>query len=300
MLRCRARVGSFATTLVFAAAMIARCGCLPSASSSSINEQANSELPNLSHTLHTINAIKRFPNFLSRHPVSQLDKLESDVSCYLEFLKNAKKRAKDRAKEFERLRDAYDASHYEKTRYSHLFDNVESSPSFGDLRRALSPACRKLLDKYKPDSANMNKPYVEWLKDQVTIVHSQKDLDDIIERLPLSTHPVYTVQLFSRSFCNALLNHVRCYRKYLAELPVKSSALPCSAEGLSTQALKNIDLRWIPGARWVGEFLFLFFTKPLAAELYSDVGRNLDWFQSYSAGYEKGGRDGLLCHTDDW
>ena len=98
---------------------------------------------------------------------------------------------------------------------------------------------------------------------------------------------VYTIPVFTPSFCDSLKSHILKYRSFT------------STHGGSGN--KNVDLRHVPGLSFVDSFLFEFVLKPLSVSLFPRFGV-LNWHQSYAALYQSVGevrRTSLDLHTDD-
>ena len=65
------------------------------------NVPSDDPLAPLSSVMHTINSVYRYPQWLSRHPQTSLDKIESDLMSYVNEFKRQKERAEKRWREVE-------------------------------------------------------------------------------------------------------------------------------------------------------------------------------------------------------
>ena len=111
----------------------------------------------------------------------------------------------------------------------------------------------------------------------------------------MDTDGLFIMDTFTPPFMDAVLSHVQSYRRYLA------------GRTSTSNVLRTLDIRHVPGFTWINDFLFQFISRPLTVLLFPKVPP-LDWFQGYIISYNTSEaipaeatstRTSLPEHTDD-
>lgn len=259
------------------------------------------------HLLHSIMGLDRYPNYLSRWSsnMEDIDKLQEALTHQLEKVKRQKEnlmqrrncirhvmeRAMAKKKEdHEEDHEDHDYNDYNNVdwtvlRFPHSWEQIRRDILHEDAARAIFQS--KMFQNVE------TRPKVHHVlegRDSVEL-----DLGRLEEWLNEEFFDVYSMPLFSRSFC------IRLKRAIQAILD------QAHLEGEMDIGKRAMDLDMM-GVGWINDLVFHLIMKPLSKELFetTEALDRLDWRHGYIAGYsnvasEKVGatRNFLVPHTDD-
>mmetsp|Transcript_24043 Transcript_24043/g.50341 ORF Transcript_24043/g.50341 Transcript_24043/m.50341 type:complete len:491 (-) Transcript_24043:129-1601(-) len=277
---------------------------------------------NLSHMLHALVGLDRYPNYLSRFgDVSDMNALENALESRLSDVRRQRSEILERRNGIQQLVRKYILTNNGNDSGSHVSEEVEGSdnsmlwshhPSLSPPKTWLELRARNILKEqaFKVAYKSISKSSLKK-KQKAKSQKSQKQMLPTVEEIvnakaPVDLDPalledwmcqemfdVYSFPLLTNEFCSLV-------RKTLREL----SALAETDEFSHLQLGRRvIDLDTI-GLGWVTDLLFHLFIQPISRHLFStseklaDCGHTtgdvecdsetipiLDWRQGYVAGY---------------
>ena len=257
----------------------------------SARERSNSFDPNsLSHALHALVGLDRYPNYLSRWPNEDLDQLEESLDRQLQEVRRQKQSIKER-------RDGIEV----------LVRRVMKEDIDGTLTNTLTPPASwdeirdNVLDPRASDAIFRSKQFkksppsvADILAGTIQVHLDGAQLEAFVDQ---EMFDVYSFPLLSESFCI----RVRALVQKVVSLGEQKGF-----EHLNL-GRRPVDLDAI-GLGWVNTLLFHLVIRPISSHLFqeSEEFEDLDWRQGYIAGYSVNPsapaatpRERLVSHTDD-
>mmetsp|Transcript_19965 Transcript_19965/g.29747 ORF Transcript_19965/g.29747 Transcript_19965/m.29747 type:complete len:423 (-) Transcript_19965:121-1389(-) len=250
----------------------------------------------LSHSLHAMVGLDRYPNYLSRWNNSEdLDELEAALEQQLELVRAQKKNIltwRD---------DAYKIVQKANLLEEHMLRPPETWEELADLLDPL--AARSILNK------RFFRRYSDLLVDEViggcnkcrNIHLDPGPLEDWIDFIVFD---VYSMPIFKKETCRKIKNVIARFTELAAE---EENAMGKQYEARMRPRKRPVDLDTV-GLGWINNLLLNLVMRPLSRHLYEEAEckGELDWRQGYVAGYSNvpsasAGltRDHLVAHTDD-
>lgn len=249
----------------------------------------------LSHSLHAIVGLDRYPNYLNRWNNSEeLDELEASLEQQLELVRAQKKNI------LTWREDALRIVQKAKLLENNMFKPPKSWEEMADLLDPL--AAKSLLNK------RFFRRHSDLLVDEV-IGPGNECRDIHLDPGPLEdwidfvVFDVYSMPVFKEEICRKIKNVVASFN----ELAEEEENMGNQSETRMRPRKRPIDLDTV-GLGWINNLLFNLIMRPLSRHLYKDTEckDELDWRQGYVAGYSNvpsasAGltRDHLVAHTDD-
>mmetsp|Transcript_16147 Transcript_16147/g.33737 ORF Transcript_16147/g.33737 Transcript_16147/m.33737 type:complete len:484 (-) Transcript_16147:223-1674(-) len=284
-------------------------------------------ISNLSHMLHALVGLDRYPNYLSRfRNTADIDLLENALEESLQKVRKQKAEIVKRGEGVRKLVKTFINSHDfhgDDVGMMDTHQNVEgdnyklwlghpilSRPkTWKELRernvlteKAFQTAFRSVNKKSTKSGKNGTTELFDIISGQIDVKLDPSLLEDLMEQ---EMFDVYSFPLFSNKFCAII-------RKTLREL----YSLGGTAEFNHLElGRRPIDLDSI-GLGWITDLIFQMFLQPISRHLFANTeklsnsedesGPLLDWRQGYVAGYSvnptstKGvTRHRLVPHADD-
>ena len=270
---------------------------------------------NLSHMLHALVGLDRYPNYLSRfHDEDDVVSLEAALEARLMDVRKQKQEIANRRRGIAELVGRYlnrTDCDFEAGDCSQLWwdHEVLSKPdTWADLRerRVLQDSAFRVAHRSALRCAKrQGYPNIE-VRDAIDgKLHIQIDASLLEEFMDQAMFDVYSFPIFEPEFCKLLRQTVRDL-SWLADKDFPHLNL----------GRRPLDLDDI-GLGWINDLLFAMFIQPISRHLFAtteilahgekdDSEQLLDWRQGYIAGYsasptsEKGvNRHRLNPHTDD-
>ena len=240
-----------------------------------------------SHLLHAIEGLDRYPNYLSRWSLEDMDSLETALEEQLEQVKQQRKAVVERREGIRQLvKDFVETD----TRWQQL---LRPPTTWQEVRNILDPkACEAIFSSRVFTTTQAAPPTVsQVLNGQVAI---NLDTSRLTKLLDEEFYDVFSFRLLSLTFC-------RDVRHFCTGLVDRAQS---SAPHLLV-GRRPVDLDTV-GLEWVNNLLFHLIVRPISRQLFqtSETLADLDWRQGYIAGYaaqpnEGKPRERLVTHTDD-
>eukprot|EP00978_Attheya_sp_CCMP212_P007412 scaffold17185_cov56-Attheya_sp.AAC.2 len=243
----------------------------------------------LAHMLHAMVGLERYPNYLSRWQMGDVDKLEAALQDQLAEVQRQKSAIGERRAGLEQL---------VKKAVGENAKMLNPPVSWYEVREnILNPRAAKAIfeSKFFSRKKDGECPTIE----QVLTGETTVELDPgMMENwLDQEMFDVYSMDLLSQEFCLELKGFVR-----------KVVALGETEEFVHLNiGRRSVDLDTI-GLGWINDLLFHLVMRPISRLLYvsTESMDELDWRQGYVAGYSvdpaavRGApRQRLVSHTDD-
>eukprot|EP00563_Minutocellus_polymorphus_P016659 CAMPEP_0181051584 /NCGR_PEP_ID=MMETSP1070-20121207/17133_1 /TAXON_ID=265543 /ORGANISM="Minutocellus polymorphus, Strain NH13" /LENGTH=384 /DNA_ID=CAMNT_0023130617 /DNA_START=141 /DNA_END=1291 /DNA_ORIENTATION=+ len=254
-------------------------------------EQSSGFDPNsLPHALHALAGLDRYPNYLSRWSVDDMDRLEESLERQLQAVRRQKRSIRER-------RDGIDV----------LLNRAMKDDTDGTLTQILTPPTSweeirdHVLDPRASDAIFRSKQFKkkppnidDLLTGRIQVQLDGAQLEDLIDN---EFYDVYSFPLLSNVFCK----RVRTLVQKVVSLGEKEEF-----EHLNL-GRRPVDLDTI-GLGWINTLLFHLVIRPISQQLFAETEEfeDLDWRQGYIAGYSVNPsapaatpRQRLVSHTDD-
>ena len=244
----------------------------------------------LSHALHALAGLDRYPNYLSRWSNEDVDQLEESLERQLQEVRRQKQSIRDR-------REGINA----------LLGRVAKEDPGGTSTQILTPPTSweeirdNVLDPRASDAIFRSKQFKKFrpsvddvLSGKIQVHLDGAQLEAFIDQ---EFFDVYSFPLLSEAFCIRVRTLVQ---------KVVSLGEEKEFEHLNL-GRRPVDLDTI-GLGWVNTLLFHLIIRPISQHLFADTEEfeDLDWRQGYIAGYSVNPsapaatpRQRLVSHTDD-
>ena len=251
-------------------------------------ESASSFDPSLhkAHLFHALEGLDRYPNYLSRWNVADMERLEASLEGQLQKVREQKQTVLDRRKGIEQLVNMI-ASRDESIRQL-----LRCPESWEQVKELLHPDAVKAIFSSRGFPVNDATP-ADVLDGTVKVDLDVAQLETLLDE---ELYDVYAFPLLSPSFCQR----------------VRSTLQTIAATANRTEAYQHLQLGRRPidfdtiGLGWLNDLLFHLILRPISRHLFESresLG-DLDWRQGYMAAYaarptESEPRQRLVTHTDD-
>lgn len=241
-----------------------------------------------SHLMHAIEGLDRYPNYLSRWSLHDMDRLDAALQEQVAKVREQRKAIVERRQDIQQLVDKLVER---DIRWKKL---LQAPASWQEVReRILDPAAAQAIFR-----SNMftNRTVPPPDVGQVINGKAQISLDasKLSELLDEEMYDVFSFRLLALPFCK----EVREYVKAMVQLEQETNHD-------SFLGRRPIDLDAV-GLGWLNSLLFHLIVRPVSRHLFqsSETQGDLDWRQGYVAGYsaqpgEGKPRERLVTHTDD-
>ena len=270
---------------------------------------------NLSHLLHSIVGLDRYPNYLSRYDESNILSIETALEQTLENVREQKRQVLQRRNGIKDLVEKYNsltksASIQDDNHTSSASDNVLQitsllpPKSWSQLKSILSAEAFQVVYASIISKSKLTKQKMPSLEDvisgKVTVDLQGQLLEDLMNQ---ECFDVYSLHLLSDDFCNRL-------RRVITDLSKIGESCEFSRLSLGR---RPIDLDTI-GLTWISDMLLHMFIRPISRHLFAtteklSINENapiLNWRQCYVAGYSASPQEDkavtrhrLVPHSDD-
>ena len=254
-------------------------------------EQSGGFDPNsLPHALHALAGLDRYPNYLSRWSVDEIDRLEVSLERQLQEVRRQKQSIRER-------QDGIDV----------LLKRVMKEDVDGTLTKILAPPFswdeirHHVLDPRAADVIFRSKQFKKnppefdgVLEGRIQVQLDGTQLEDLIDQ---EFYDVYSFPLLSREFCIRVRSLIQQVVSMGEQEEFKHLNL----------GRRPVDLDTI-GLGWINTLLFHLVIRPISQQLFAETEEfdDLDWRQGYIAGYSVNPsapaatpRQRLVSHTDD-
>ena len=254
-------------------------------------EQSGGFDPNsLPHALHALAGLDRYPNYLSRWSVDEIDRLEVSLERQLQEVRRQKQSTRER-------QDGIDV----------LLKRVMKEDVDGTLTKILAPPFswdeirHHVLDPRAADVIFRSKQFKKnppefdgVLEGRIQVQLDGAQLEDLIDQ---EFYDVYSFPLLSREFCIRVRSLIQQVVSMGEQEEFKHLNL----------GRRPVDLDTI-GLGWINTLLFHLVIRPISQQLFAETEEfdDLDWRQGYIAGYSVNPsapaatpRQRLVSHTDD-
>jgi len=264
----------------------------------------------LSHLLHAVMGLDRYPNYLSRWNYNLIDdvqKLESALEEQLEKVRLQKKTIVERNEQIRSLIQSKQQFDNEEDNISdHEYSILSPPTTWQEIRdQILDPRASNAIFNSK---MFQQPPTVQDVLDGKIMV--ELDAAQLEGWLDQEMFDVYSLSLLSKSFCIRLRKTIQ----KLAQLSLQTEQQQQQQQNPNnnktrkrTIGTKPTDLDTI-GASWINNLLFHLIIRPISKHLFSPTENflDLDWRQGYILGYSHNPsmdthtqRHKLVPHTDD-
>jgi len=250
----------------------------------------------LSHSLHALAGLDRYPMYLSRWNEKDIDELEGALEELLDKVRSQRRTIEERQNginealelALERKTDDVDPKN---------FLSILAPPaSWEELRYVLHPtAYNSVVGSKMFQSSKLRPPLNDVMQGKIKVDLDAALLEDWLDE---EMFDVYSCQLFTAEFCAKIRDLIR----HVASVS-ENHPLYCKL----SLGRRPIDLDTI-GLSWVNDLLFHLIIRPLSQHLFSQTESfdDLDWRQGYVTGYSAAPsasgampRQRLVSHTDD-
>lgn len=288
-----------------------------SASSSKIPSHLNKSrsdfdaTQNIAHHLHAIVGLDRYPNYLSRWSIDDVDALEKSMEEKLKKVREQKHYIETQREFLSQLiADTVDIDPNTETKdrvNRKINSDIESLlnvPTSWDTIRdeILDPRASEVIFGSKWFSKKKKVPTVhEVIRGKVDI-----QLDDFLlgSWMDQEMFDVYSFPLFSKEFCKRIQSFVQKVQHQIKTNPKWKNNDFLSPGG---KRQRPIDLDTV-GLGWINSLLFQLIIRPISRHLFTEteIQGELDWRQGYVASYapksnkkKTPANSRLVPHTDD-
>jgi len=245
---------------------------------------------NRAHLFHSLEGMDRYPNYLSRWNMQDVDQLEGALEQQLERIRRQRQSIQERRKGIETLIQEV------VQRDGHRWKALMTPPtSWEDVtKRILDPRAAKAIFGSRMFANKQAAPPTiqDVLTGKVAVELDAAKLQTLLDE---EFYDVYSFRLLSTDFCKELREYVTaltelCRTEPFAHLQVGRRPVDFDSVGLS----------------WVNDLLFHLIMRPITRHLFQSTESldDLDWRQGYVAGYSASPTEGkprerLVTHTDD-
>ena len=295
-------------------------------SSSITNFNPQSEL---SHLLHALAGLDRYPNYVSRwnyNAVQDIERLENALEEQLQKLRKQKNalfernlrvrqlilEAKEATEQQQQQHHPQQNNHNDEEADIKLDWDILLNPpqSWRDIEdHVIDPRCINAIFQSKMFRQENRRPSVsDILEGNVNVELDAAQCEDWLNQ---ELFDVYSFPLLKPSFCAKVRNMIKRLIEYQEEKRKSQEdndiAVSTKNDISSAIGLRPIDMDMI-GATWINDLLFHLIIRPLSRHLFQRTESldELDWRQGYIVGYSKSPsrKDGaqrqrLVPHTDD-
>lgn len=262
----------------------------------------------LCHSLHATVGMDRYPNYLSRWPLDEMDQLEASLERQLREVRQQRQATRQRRGGIALLlkKLIQEEKGKDKDGNVDLLSLLEPPTSWEDIRdNILDPNAGDAIFKskvfrgvFKKDSnTNTKRSTIPSVEDVLSgRISLQLDPAQLEQWMEQEMFDVYSFPLLSKAFCDKVRNLIRMIVS-LGEQEFQHLNL----------GRRPVDLDTV-GLYWINNLLFHLIIRPLSQHLFAETEQfqDLDWRQGYIAGYSVSPsapaatpRQRLVSHTDD-
>jgi len=254
-----------------------------------------------SHLYHALEGLDRYPNYLHRWNMSDIDRLEQSLEDQLALVRQQRATVQERRDGCARVVQAMLQDHPQRTKWQKILEPCQTWDQVRDRildARAAHAIFRSPMFRDSNKSNKSTIPSVQDVMNGRTVVHL--DPGRLEALLDEELYDVYSFRLLSTEFCQSL-------REFVQELSLWSETkMPDSDSNNQYLGKRPFNLDMI-GLGWVNDLLFQLVMRPIARHLFFESEQlqdDLDWRNGYIAGYSSQPnavkpRERLVTHTDD-
>lgn len=238
-----------------------------------------------SHLWHALEGMDRYPNYLARWKMDDVDQLEGALEKQLERVRQQRQSIQER-------RDGIDKLVLELVeRDGQRWETLLTPPSTWDQ-------VRDIMDPKSVTAIFRSQLFAGATVQEVLSGHVDIELDVAKLQVLMDEEfdDVFSFRLLSTAFCKDLRDFVTA----LTELGQSSAEFADLQVGR-----RPVDFDTV-GLSWVNDLLFHMIMRPISRHLFQTTESlgDLDWRQGYVAGYSASPTEGkprerLVTHTDD-
>lgn len=242
------------------------------------------------YLLHALEGMDRYPNYLSRWSLDDMDQLEDALQKQVERVRQQKQSIQERRRDIEKLVEVLVQQDVDR------WASLITPPATWDYVKdhILDPHASKAIFGSRTFTGNQaSTPTFQQ------VLSGQVDVELDVARLQLlmdeELFDVYSFRLLSTTFCKELREFVMA----LTELGQSESFAHLQL------GRRPVDFDTV-GLGWVNDLLFHLIMRPITRHLFQSTESlaELDWRQGYVAGYSASPTEGkprerLVTHTDD-
>ena len=244
-----------------------------------------------SHLFHALEGLDRYPNYLQRWSMNDVESLERALENKLEEVKVQKQQI------LERRRRGFDRLVQKLVDQDKRWESLLQPPDTWDDVKS------SILDARAVEAIFRSSFFVPRKGSSIPSVHDvlsgstsvQLDVGYLEEWMDEEMFDVYSFPLFSTTFCETLKDYIRSVIQLLDS----------DEEFAELRSGMTKDLDYL-GLRWLNDLLFHLVVRPIARHIFkeTEIQGDLDWRQGYIAAYSASPsntkpRQRLVPHTDD-
>jgi hypothetical protein len=249
------------------------------------------------HLFHALEGLERYPNYLQRWSMDDVDLLELALKEKLQQVRTQKQRVIERREYMatvvsrllekdEKFRDLIGVP----TSWTYLQEQVLDERAVKAIFR--SRTFRKTAKRASSSEESSPPSVQDVLSGKVTVELDPEYLEDLMDQ---EMFDVYSFPLLRKEFCDRIQAFVRAVMDLLEQDNDSGS--------IYRGTTKDLDQL---GLTWINDLLFHLILRPITKHLYyeTEAKGDLDWRQGYIAAYSANPsttrpRERLVPHTDD-
>jgi hypothetical protein len=241
-----------------------------------------------SHLQHSLEGLDRFPNYLSRYSLEQMDSLEQALLQRLELVRVQRTKI---TRQRDKISQVVSKVLLDDKHFTTL---VEGPTTWDEVGSVLDPRALNCINRFR--KLNASPSLQDILSGKVQVELDAGYLEQLMDEV---VYDVYSLPLIAPEFCKTLQRYLRAVN---AQLEIKSRQN--SDDVSTTLGIRDLDRI---GLSWLNDLLFHLIIKPISRHLFKESetsGGELDWRQGYVAAYSASPsqtrpRQRLVPHTDD-
>jgi hypothetical protein len=241
-----------------------------------------------SHLQHSLEGLDRYPNYLSRYSLEQMDSLEDALLQRLELVRVQRTKITQQRDKISQVVSKVLSDE------KHFTTLVEAPTTWDEVGSVLDPRALNCINRFRKLHASPSLQDILSGKVQVEL-----DAGFLEQLMDEEVYEVYSLPLLTLEFCETLQRYIRAVN---AQLEVESRQN--SDAVFTTLGIRDLDRI---GLSWLNDLLFHLILKPTSRHLFKEsetLGGELDWRQGYIASYSASPsqtkpRQRLVPHTDD-
>lgn len=262
---------------------------------------------------HALEGLDRYPNYLSRWSMDDINTLEEALHERLRRVRQQKSMILDRRLGMDDivqslLRGPHESSWRDLVRPPRDWNEVRHRILDPRASRAIFDSRGRIRVRTTPSTTTnqtmtSHTPTVEQVLSGEILV--DLECSRLVELLDEEFYDVFSFRLLSVDFCRRIRDYVTAVIQSVGDGTMGDSTDPNSIDPLLLIRRRPMDLDWI-GLGWLNDLLFHLIVRPISRHLFmtSETVQDLDWRQGYVAGFSaqpSNGkpRDSLVTHTDD-
>jgi len=254
-----------------------------------------SQIP--SHLYHALEGLDRYPNYLHRWNLPDIDRLEESLEAQLAKVRHQRTSLQERRDGCDRIVNAMLQNHPDRSKWQAFLQPCQTWDQVRD--KILDPQAAHAILKspiFRSPNQSSHPSVQDVMSGRTPVELDPGRLEALLDE---EFYDVYSFRLLSPDFCQQL-------REYVQELSLWSYTQMPNDTDKNILGQRPFHLDMI-GLGWVNDLLFHLVMRPLAQQLFLESEQlqdDLDWRNGYIAGYSATPtsakpRERLVTHTDD-